>query len=240
MSYFTLANYQTVTGLTLAGVNSAYIDNKLNFWSSQINQLTGQSYNSGANISSVIKRFKKCHDWKMNIGGWQNTLANPLVVSVRTVGSTTWQTLVENKDFTFVYPQFNTFVGYSQVANPIVSLNFSCLSCRCKCEEIKLEGDKRWSNGLPDDLKNILIELTEILLKNDDNAYTSGQLPSKYLFQQVKSESDQTRSVSWQRDDKLQASNNQKLAQGVAYSEYQSVISKYLRYNFNLNASFNA
>ena len=235
MSYLTSAQYIALTGLPLTGVNVAYLDFKLKFWSSQISKYTGQNFGSVINTQTKIFNVLSCGDSSLNIGGWQKA---GLVVSVKVKGRTNWQVLVENTDFVFVYPHFDTFVDGVLQAKPVIGIDFSCLSCRCSCEEIKIEGDNRWSIGLPDDLMLLLTDLVALLLQYDPNAYSAGILPNNQLMKQVKSEEDQTRRISWQRDDKANQLANQKLTSGINVSNNTSLLSMYFDYNLNHNCKF--
>lgn len=236
MSYLTLAQYQTITGLTLTGVNSIYVDFKLKEYSRQIEQLTGQNFGTVPNPQVVIKKIKQCGDFRIQFGAW---LQQPIIQTKR-INQTSWQTLTPQTDFNWIYPSFETFVNGVRQSKPIVGIDFSCLSCRYCCEEVKIDGDNRWSNGIPDDLMAILLELTANLLANDPMAYTNGQLPLASLSNQVRSETDQTRSISWFRDDANQKLANQKLVNGVNHPSYTNLLMNYNYYNFNLNRRFYA
>ncbi len=235
MTYLTLAQYQTQTGLSLTGVNSTYLDNKLALWSSQINLYTGQKFNT-SNEKTLIKRLKQCGQTKINFGGWLEFPA----IEIKPVGQSVWQPAVLDKDFTYLYPNFDTYIDGQEVNSPVTGIDFSCLSCRCKCEQIRIVGDNRWSEELPDNLKAILVELLEATLKADPNAYIGGQLPSHLFFENVKSESDQTRSISFFRDENQIKANNSKITKGVNNLEFASILNVYLQYNYNLNYTFNA
>lgn len=235
-SYLTINEYRILTGLDLSNLNEVYVNSKLSFWSTQLRILSTQNFGLQNLLRAKTYNIRNCKDYKIFFSGWRPFPK----VEVRQIGTLEWQELKPDSDFRWVYPHFTTTQNGVEIENPVVGIDFSCLSCRCCCEELRLIGDSRWSVGLPDDLNFILLDLVSVLLQTDNKAYIGGLLPSSELWKQIRSETDQTRSISWFRDENNLKTNNQKLSSGFNSPEYSSVFAKYQTYSFNNTYRFYA
>ena len=236
MPYLNYTQLLTSTGLVPAGVNIVYIDNQLDFWSNQINQLTNQSFNSTV-VKSIVKSINQCRQSNLYFSAFLNDIN--FKVEYKAKGSSAWLVAILNTDYTLLHPNFDTFVSGLEINSPIVGIDFKCLKCICECVEFKIAGIKSWSTALPDDLRLILIELAKTSLSSDPNSYLSGMLPTQQQFNLMESDSDQTRTTRWYRDRDNIATKNKMLLLGFDNPLYTNVLSKYQRASLNINYRFN-
>lgn len=235
MQYLSILEYEALYG-TILNPNTLYINTKIQNWSRQIEELLGQSFGTTTRIKNLIIDVNTCGEYLFKFKAFQPT---GIKVSVKLKGSDSWQLLTKGVDFDFIYPDFDTIVLNSAVIlDPIVGVDFRCYRCNCECEEFKIEGLNFWNSTLPDDLKTILIDLLETLLKTDPNAYLDGLIPNNILVNDIESERDQTRSVSWFVDtDKIKILNK-KLKDGVSFNDFFNIYKKYKLASLNLYKRF--
>lgn len=238
MPYLTFNDYITLTGLNSVGVNTNFINNQINLWSNQINQFTNQYFSNDYSTQSNTINITQCSQNIINFTAFNNDVN--FKVEYRQRGSQIWLLATKDINYTIINPQFTTYINGQQINNPIVGVNLECLMCTCECQEFKITGSRYWSNGLPDELKYILIDLITTSLSNNSNCYTSGILPQKYQLEFIELDSDQTRTTRWKRDTKSLEYRNQKIALGINNPEFTSVLSKYQRASLNINYRFNA
>ena len=216
MSFLTIAQYRTLTGLPLVGVNDSYVNYKLDKLSKALIALTGQNW---LGITSRV-HIKDGHTRVIFNQAHQET---GLIISAKHRGDSAWQVLVKDTDYQIIYPNFIS-------ANPAIGIDMRCYKCVSECELIKIEGLPYWQIGLPDDLMDILIDQLETLLKLDASAYTNGQIP----INDIKRESDQTRTVEWFDNSTELNLLKTKMAKGVGFDDYWSIIEPYRLASINL------
>jgi hypothetical protein len=233
MSFFTSLQYSSLTGQSLFGLNTVYLDFKLQQLDIQLQSLTLQNFGTTIVSQSQVTKVAQCGQKKWLFGGY---MQKP-IISYKERGNSTWIVMMEGSDFEFIYPDFTTNINNQAVQNPVVGVDFSCLSCRCECQDLKVEGDKRWSNGLPDDLRLLYISAIENLIDNDPKSKNTvaGSSCSEYT---VKSESDHSTSVTYYINEDLIKQNQASLKNGFNDVLFTPIFSKYLRYNFNFNTRF--
>jgi hypothetical protein len=236
-NHLTIAQYRTLTGLPLVGVNDLYVDFKLKTWSKQIDKLTTQNWSTQTSSDFTVD-VQSCGEYLFKFQAMEKA---GLQISVRHKRQTNWIPLTEHTDYKLLRPDFDTVVADEIIASqPIIGLDFRCYRCNCECQEFKITGEKFWHNGIADDLQSILIDLVENLLKVDNQAYTGGIIPIQNALNDVKRESDQTRSVEWNIDTDKIAKINEKLRLGVNAPEYWNIIEPYALASMNLYRRFKA
>lgn len=230
MSYLTISQYQQKTGLALTGVNSVYLDYKLQNWSDQIDELTATSFRIPTLPSTKTVIAKSSN---INFGAFHNA-----IISIKSSRSSSLQPLVENVGYAFKYPSFRTFIGDVEAVNPVIGIELY-QTLLCSPLIIQIQGLEYWFSSLPNDLINVLYQLIDTTLNLDEKAYDSGMLPPQIMQKQLSGERDQTRSVNWNRDSKHLENQMSKLRAGVNHHDFGSVIHKYFRHSLNLTQSIN-
>jgi hypothetical protein len=235
MSYLSLTEFSNITGTSLVGVNLTYLNFLLEKWSTQINQLTNCDFsNNDKNIEIEIKNYK-CGNKILKF--------SPFIiiskVEIKKIGDSTWFDLIELVDYEYIYCSFDSYVANALIDKPIVGLDFSCLSCLCECEKVKITGDNRFSTGLVNELKNILIDLVYDTLDTDEKAYISQVLPNSKLLKQVESETDQTRTIKWTRNQSVLL-QKERAEKSLNHLDFYSTVAKYYKETINITQTFNA
>jgi hypothetical protein len=229
MSY--LSAEQHFNSSVPTGLNASFLNTKLQQWSLQIDQLTLNTFKNNTNKNKVIK--VKSNQKKINIGGWQKT---GLTINLKLIGSATQKLLIENTDFTFIYPDFDSInIEGNIIEPPIIGLDFSCLTCFDCCEQIIINGNKSWSNVLPSDLYSILVELLENEIKINTSSWLDGINPN---INNLKSEQDEGGSASYFVDEKNITNQNNMSSKGVNYKYFEGFLYKYAMTAFNNNLVF--
>lgn len=232
--YLTIAQYATLTGKNITGINVIYADFLLKKWSGQIEEITKQYFFS-PNLQILDKNFRYCGDYKLEFSAFQK---ENLIVSVRHKKSTQYTVLIPNTDFEYKFPDFNTVVNDVIINKPVVGLDFSCYRCNCECEKVKIEGNNSWSLAIPDDIRNLLIDLLENELRVNNEIYTNLQIPANKAINEIVRDTDLTRTIQLRTDDKLLDLTRAKSALGVFHPAYLSVLAKYKLASINIYKRF--
>ena len=231
MAYLTIAQYRTQSGQSLTGLSDGYIDFQLAKWSRQITRLLNQDFTSTVNNQTLLVDVKNCGNFVFKLKAFLET---DLIVKVKTKQNPIWTVLVKDINYQVIYPKFDTYVNDTLQTKPVTGLDFSCYRCNCECEQFQIIGDHRWSNGLPDDLRDILYNLIETMLTIDSKAYTTGIIPIKLKLNDIQIDRDQTREVRWFLNENQIITAQDKMRLGINYPEYWEVLEKYIKASINL------
>jgi hypothetical protein len=233
MAFFTSTQISTLTGQSLVGVNIANLDLRLQLLDYQIQSLTMQNFGTVPVPNVQTKKVIHCGQKKWYFGGY---IQKPKIF-YKQRGNSNWIEMIEGSDYEYIYPDFVTTVDGLVVNSPVVGVDFRCLSCRCACEDLKVEGDKRWSSGLPDDLRFLYIQIISDFIANDPALQTATGNTTCSDFP-IKSEKDHTTSVEYVVNEDLIKQSQSNSKNGFNSALFTPFFTKYSRYNFNLNMRF--
>jgi hypothetical protein len=234
MQYLTLAQFYSPSVIP-AGVDTVFVENQIKLWSSQLNRLTHTQF-----VKPLVKKSKSyntyCSLTKMKIGAWLND--SDFSVDIREKGTNIWKPLVKEVDYQISFPEMATYINGQEILDPIVGLDFSCLTCFCCCEEIRVTGYNCWSDGLPDDLLMLFRELTKLQLATGSTLSTS-TADCTSDNQTIESMSDPNESVKFYINTDQVKTNANKLNKGLLFGDYQSILWYYARYSIGKARTMN-